>query len=383
MKKIKKIVYVSGTRADFGLMSHVLEKISQSQKLELQLYVTGMHLMKEFGYTVDTVKSQFSKVKILDAFFKDDKKKSIINFYAKLLLELNTAFAKNAPDFVLTLGDRPEMLAVSSACAYLGIPSGQLHAGDRSRTVDEMVRHAITKLSHLLFPATVDAAKRIEKMGEEKWRIHMVGAPAIDAIKNSQLLTRQEVLGLLRLKKDSQYILFTWHPAIEEKDLIKEQTEALIKSIKFFKMPVVVIYPNSDPGSADIISVIEHEINNPQFRLIKNIKQDIFFALEKETCVWVGNSSAGIIESASFGTPVVNVGLRQQGRLHTQNVIDTPMSEEAIKNSIKKCLFDQRFRQKLKNIKNPWGDGKTGEKIVDLLEKLEINDKLRCKQIIY
>jgi GDP/UDP-N,N'-diacetylbacillosamine 2-epimerase (hydrolysing) len=381
---MKKIAYITGSRADFGLMSDILKKISQSKDLELMLYATGMHLMKEFGSTIHDVKRQFPKTMVLTAIFKDDSKEGVIDFYSQLMIELSNAFKKNTPDFVLTLGDRPEMLAVATVCAYLGIPTGQIHAGDKSRSVDEMTRHAITKLSHLFFPATVESAKRIEKMGEEKWRIHQIGAPAIDRILNTKLISRRKILEILKLKKMSQYLLLTWHPINEERNFLVRYTKNIVEAVKPFHLPVVVIYPNSDPGSADIIGIIEKEKNNSQFRLIRNFQQDIFFALEKEASVWIGNSSAGVIESASFGTPVVNLGVRQEGREHAENVIDVPViTKSAIKNSIKKCLFDVNFRQKISKIKNPWGDGKANERIIKVLERIKINDKLKFKQIVY
>ena len=163
--KKKKIAYISGTRADFGLMTPILSAIKRSKNLDLKLYVTGLHLMAEFGSTVNEVKKLFPRAVEVRAIFENDKKSSLVMFTSILINKLTKIFKKDTPDFVLILGDRPEMLAVALICLYLGIPTGHIHGGEKTTTVDELARHAITKLSHLHFPATEEAAERIAKMG--------------------------------------------------------------------------------------------------------------------------------------------------------------------------------------------------------------------------
>src|SRR3989344_118597 len=198
-KHKKKIAYISGTRADFGLMTPILRAIQKSKKLDLQIYATGIHLMPEFGKTVNGIKKDFSNVVKIDSVFKADDRKGMSKFTGEFLKKLIEVFIKNKPDFVLTLGDRPEMLCTAMACLYLGIPTGQVHSGDKTTTIDEVARHAITKLSHLHFLATEESAERIKKMGEEEWRINIIGAPALDTILNEKLPTREELFKKLRL----------------------------------------------------------------------------------------------------------------------------------------------------------------------------------------
>src|SRR3989338_6785182 len=206
----KKIAYISGTRADFGLMTPVLAAIKKSKKL--------------------------------------DEKQAMAEFASILISKLVSLFEKDRPDFVLTLGDRPEMISVALVCLYLGIPTGQIHGGDKSATVDEIARHAITKLSHLHFPATREAAERIKKMGEESWRIKVVGAPALDVIMNEQLPTREQLFKNLGLDLKKKVILVTQHPVSEEYEKSGSQMAEIISAIKTFELPVVIIYPHADAG---------------------------------------------------------------------------------------------------------------------------------------
>lgn len=381
--KNKKIAYISGTRADFGLMVPVLRAIDKSKKLELQMYVTGIHLMSEFGKTINEVRKEFPEAVAVDAVFKTDERSGTAKFTGDFLQKIIAAFQKNRPDFVLTLGDRPEMLCITMACLYLGIPTGQIHGGEKSSTVDELARHAITKLSSIHFPATAESARRIEKMGEEKWRIHVVGAPALDVILNEKLPMRKELCAFLNLNPKDRIILLTQHPVSEEYKKAGEQIKESIAAVKTFNMPVVIIYPHPDAGGRRIIEVIKKEKNNPLFRIFANLPHKYFLALEREAAVWIGNSSGAMIESASFKIPVVNVGTRQLGRQHGENVINAGYNRKEIASAIEKSLNDKKYIKKLQKIRNPWGDGKTSGRIVKILENLKLDKKLLIKQITY
>ena len=383
MAKKKKIAYISGTRADFGLMTPILKAIQKSDKLELSLYATGIHLMPKFGQTIREVEKEFPRVKRLSVIFQSDDRLGMAKFSGEFLGKLVNEFNKNRPDFVLTLGDRPEMLAVALACLYLGIPTGQISAGDRSFTVDELARHAITKLSQLHFPATKEAAKRVIKMGEEPWRVRAVGAPGLDVILNEKLPSRKEVENYLNLKRGEKFILFTQHPVSEEWQRAGKQIEETIAAVKKFKLPVVATYPHADAGGRRIIKVLEKEKTNPLFRIFPSVPYKMFLALQREAAVWVGNSSGAMIESSSFKVPVVNIGIRQLGRQHGDNVINTGYHRKEIAAAIKKSLHDKKYLQKLAKIKNPYGDGRTAERVVRALEELKLDSALLRKQITY
>jgi len=382
-KHKKKIAYISGTRADFGLMTPILRAIQKSKKLDLQIYATGIHLMPEFGKTVNGIKKDFSNVVKIDSVFKADDRKGMSKFTGEFLKKLIEVFIKNKPDFVLTLGDRPEMLCTAMACLYLGIPTGQVHSGDKTTTIDEVARHAITKLSHLHFPATEESAERIKKMGEEEWRINIIGAPALDTILNEKLPTREELFKKLRLDPKNKVILVAQHPVSEEVDNAGKQMKETLLAVKRFNLPVVVIYPHADAGGRMIIREISKERKNPNFNIFPSLTYKDFLALEREASVWVGNSSGAMIESSSFATPVVNIGNRQSGRQHGENVLNTGYNQNQISSAIRKSLEDKDYLKSLKRIKNPWGDGKTGPRVAKILENITIDDRLLTKQITY
>lgn len=383
IKNKKKIAYISGTRADFGLMTPILKAINKNPKLTLQVYATGIHLMDKFGYTFDQVKKEFPSAKKIEATFNSDDRSGMANFTGNFMPKMISVLSKDKPDLMLTLGDRVEMLCTATACLYLGIPTGQVHGGEKTFTVDEVARHAITKLSHIHFPATQESAKRIKKMGEEDWRIHIVGAPSLDIILNEKLPTRKELFKELRLDPKNKVILITQHPVSEELDFAEKQMEETISAVKTFNLPTVIIYPHADAGGRKIIKVIDKEKNNPLFHIFPSLPYKQFLALEREASVWIGNSSGAMIESSSFKTPVVNIGTRQSGRQRGQNIIDVGYNRNEILKATNKSINDPKYLAKLAKITNPWGDGKTGPRVAKILEKLEIGSRLLTKQITY
>lgn len=377
---MKKITYISGTRADFGLESLLLKTIESNPNFKLQLYATGMHLMSEFGDTIKLVEEKFPNVEIIDVKFKTNDQFGMAEFSGELLTEIVKVFSKDRPDLMLVHGDRVEMLCAAVACLYLGILVAHVNGGDKTTTVDDSTRHAITKLSHIHFPATKEGAERIKLMGEESWRIHEVGALSLDTILNEKLLSKSEVFKFLNRDENSQFILVTQHPVSEEIDMAANQMQTTLNAIRKFNIPTIVIYPNADAGSREIIDVIERERNNPQFIIFPNLDYQTFLSLEKEADVWVGNSSAGVVDSTSFGTPVVNIGTRQTGRPVGKNVLHVDYSESEIYSAIKKSLFDKDYLETLKDLVSPWGEGKAVPKIIKVLEDLKINKKLFMKK---
>lgn len=381
--KRRKIAYISGTRADFGLMTPVLEAIEKSDSLQLQLYATGMHLMPEFGNTIDYLKKQFPNTKTIPTIFASDDRLGMARFIGDYLKEVTNILDKVKSDFILIMGDRVEMLCTALASVYLGIPSAQLHGGERTSTVDEIARHAITKLVSLHFAATTNAADRIKRLGEDEWRIQVVGAPALDMILNQELPTREELFRKINIDPFKKIILVVQHPVTEQVAEAGKQMEETLKAVKSFNLPVVVIYPNADAGGREMIKVIERRKHDSMFHIFPSLEYKDFLALEREAAVMVGNSSAGMIESSSFHTPVVNIGTRQNGRERSGNVIDVDYDYEMITAAIKKSLFDKSYLNRLNRLKNPWGDGHASERVVKILSSINLNSKLLQKQITY
>lgn len=379
----KKILYISGTRADYGLMRETLFLIKKNPSLELEIIATGMHVMPEFGQTIDEVKKDGFKVNEVDLIFKKDSKESMAIFIGKFIQLLTEKIVKLRPDIILLLGDRPEMLAAAIVGSYATIPVAHIHGGDVTSTVDDVVRNAITKLSHIHLSATKKSAERIKKMGEEKWRINVVGAPGLDGVLSHQLVSSENIAKKYTIDPRKPILLVAQHSVTMEMKDAKKQIIHTMEAIRELKLQTIVIYPNADAGGREIIKVIKKYKNYPFVRIYKNINRADYLSLLKVVDVMIGNSSSGIIEAPSFFLPVVNIGTRQLGRERVHNTIEVGYKKEKIKKAIKKALYDNYFKNKVARVKNPYGSGKAGEKITKILANIRIDEKLLNKRITY
>lgn len=383
MPKRRKIAYITGTRADFGLMTPVLSAIKKSKKLSLQLYATGMHTMPEFGRTINVVRKYFPAVNVLPDTITTDDLRGSAGFVAQYIPRLIQTLQRDRPDFVLTLGDRAEMLATAVASLYLHIPTAHIHGGEKTSTVDDIARHAITKLSQIHFPATKQAAGRIRRMGEEPWRIHVVGAPAIDLIRNQHLPNRTALCKHLRLDPKKPFLLLTLHPVSQSWEDAARQMRIALCAVKSVGISVVATYPNADAGGRSMIRELLKEKNNDAFRIFRSLDYPFFLSTEREAAIWIGNSSAGIIESATFGTPVVDIGPRQADRGHGSNIVHSPYDQRRIENAIRRILTRKVSHKRRVSLTNPWGDGRSAQRIVKILETVELGPKLLQKRLTY
>jgi GDP/UDP-N,N'-diacetylbacillosamine 2-epimerase (hydrolysing) len=378
-KLTRKIVYISGTRADYGLMQAVLKKINNHQAFDLEIIITGMHLMKEFGNTYkEIIKDGFTTHKINSIYKKDDKESMAI-FIADFIKKLTKKLKRIKPDFILLLGDRGEMLGGAIVGSYLSIPNVHLHGGEVTSTVDEIARHAITKLSHVHLVSNKRSAKRIKEMGENPEYIHVVGAPGLDAILGEALPSKDFLVKKYNIDNSKPLVMVLQHPVTLEVDKAKEQIRKTLDVLNELKYQTILIYPNADAGGRKMIEEIKKYEKKDFLQTYKNIPRKEYLGLLKICDVLVGNSSSGIIEAASFNLPVVNIGSRQYGRERAENVIDVAYNKKEIKRAIDKSISNKKFKEKIKNIKNPYGDGKTGERVVDILENIKINKKLLQK----
>ena len=379
----RKILYITGTRADYGLMKSVLREIENHPKLELEVIATGMHLMPEFGMTINEIKKDGFKIHEIAATYEQDNKQSMANFVGKFIQLLTDKVKKIKPDIIMVLGDRGEMLAGVIVGTYLTIPVAHIHGGDISSTVDEIVRHAITKLAHIHFPATEKSAERIIKMGEDPSNVFVVGAPGLDIILNENLIEPTKLSEKYNLDLSEPILLVIQHPVTTEVEDAPTQIRETLEAISELRYQTILIYPNADAGGRNMIEVIKEYEKHPFIKIFKNIPYKEYLSLMNIASVMVGNSSSGIIEAPSFGLPVVNIGTRQEGRQRAENVIDVDYDKEEIKAAIKKALYDEDFKEKVKNCKNPYGDGKAGVRIADILSKIKIDKKLLQKKITY
>ncbi|MFC1626949.1 UDP-N-acetylglucosamine 2-epimerase [Patescibacteria group bacterium] len=351
---MKKIAYLTGTRAEFGLMSSILKAVDKDKNLELMLLVTGMHLMDEFGYTITQVDREFEKTEVVEAVFKKDDRESMARFVGKCTAKTVEVLIKHRPDVVMVLGDRGEQLAMATAAAYLNIPIVHLSGGDLTTTVDDKARRAISMLADWHLPNNKVSKKRLLSMGVKEQKIKKVGASGLDQVKRFNKAKKQDLIVVLQ------------HPD-ENEEKAAEQMTITLKAVIDFNLPVRIIYPNADAGGRTMIKIIK-DFKNKYPKLIKtykNLEQIKYLKLLSKAQVLVGNSSSGLVEAPSLKLPAVNIGPRQQGRTKAKNVIDVPYNLEAIKKAVKRAMT-----MDLTNLKNPYEDGQTTEKIIKFLKNL-------------
>ena len=371
---IKKVLYVTGTRADYGLMHNTLKLLHNEDDIQLDIVATGMHLMDEFGYSIDEIKKYNFNLHIVNQTFQKDDERSMANFIGNLITDLTDVFVELKPDIVLLLGDRGEMLAGAIVASYLKIPIVHIHGGDVSSTVDDSARHAITKLANIHFPATEKSASRIKQMGENPDNVFVVGAPGLDSIISVKDNIDEEYLkNKYKIQKD--FILVLQHPVSLEIEDSSSQISKTLDAVTSTDYQVIVVYPNADAGGRAMIE----KINEYDVDAYKNIPHEDFIGLLGLASILIGNSSSGIIESSSFKLPVINIGTRQQGREKANNVVDVNYDYDEILEAIDYVKSDE-YCDILKNCVNPYGDGKTGERICKILKKIEINDDLLNKE---
>ncbi len=371
---MKKILYISGTRADYGLIKETLLAIKEHPQLEIEIAATGMHLMPEFGSTLKEIKKDGFKIHKIEAVFQKDNREAMVKFISEFISKLLKKIKSIRPDIIFVLGDRTEALGGAISGAYLGIPVVHAHGGEVTSTIDEFNRHAITKFSHIHFPATKKSAQRIIKMGEDAWRVFQVGAPGLDSILSKKLLSKKEIAE----KYNNPALLVVQHPVTAEINHASKQMRETMEAVKEIGEQTIVIYPNADPGSRKMIKVIEKYRKYPFIQIYKSISHKDYLSLMKTAKVIIGNSSSGIIEASSFNLGVINIGTRQEGRERAVNVIDVGYDRNQIKRAFKTIS-----KKKLKNSKNPYGDGQTSQRIVKILADLDINKKLLNKRLNY
>jgi GDP/UDP-N,N'-diacetylbacillosamine 2-epimerase (hydrolysing) len=377
---MRKIAVITGTRADYGIYRSVLAHLSAYKTVDLSLIVVGMHLSPEFGCTIDEIeKDGYSVASKIDVLHLDDSRASMAESLGEVISKVSIGLTKLAPDILVVLGDRGEMLAGAVAATYLGIPVAHIHGGEVSGNVDDVVRHAITKLSHIHFPATEESAQRIIRMGEESWRVHVVGAPGLDSIVGNNMPNRVEIAKKYGLDLTKPLILVLQHSVVSEvKEAINQISETL-EAVKELGCQTIIIYPNADAGGRRMIQVIKRYENYPFIKAYVSLPHEDYLALMKAATVMVGNSSSGIIEAPSFGLPVINIGSRQKGRQRAKNVIDVDYNKEQIIREVQKIITQPK---KLAT-EGLYGDGKAGERIAKILIEVKIYEKLLEKRMAY
>jgi UDP-hydrolysing UDP-N-acetyl-D-glucosamine 2-epimerase len=361
----RKICVITGTRADYGLFYPILKKIEASDKLELQLVVSTMHLSSEFGLTYKMIEDDGFKIdEKIENLLSSDTKSAIAKSTGLATILLSDAFARLQPDLVLVLGDRYETLANATTAMLMNIPIAHIHGGEITEgAVDEQIRHAITKMSYLHFTSTEEYRNRVIQMGESSDRVFNTGAPGIDNIVSMNLLSKDDLEKDLDWSFGDKTALFTYHPETLSENNVLLDIQNILSTIEKMELNVLFTYANADDCGRVINQEIEKlcQKNPTKLKVVKSLGQLRYLSAMKHVDVLIGNTSSGILEAASFKKPVVNIGDRQKGRLQSGNVFDCDI--DILEDTIKKAMS-----QDLQNIENIYGVGKASQQIVNLLE---------------
>ncbi len=384
----RSVLFTTGIRSEYDILYPVVKAVEAHPKLEARMIVTGAHLTEFYGHTASLIEEDgIEVVAKIESLLTSDTRLGRVKSAAIQLMSIVDVFTHIGPDIVVAMGDREEALTVAMAGAYMGIPTAHIGGGDYADdgNIDNSVRHAVTRLAHVHLVTTERSAKRLGQMGEEAWRIHVVGAPGLDRILTTPVIPKQELEKYLRFElTEEPLILVIQHPISTEIDQAAEQMKTTLEAIAPLGLQTVVIHPNSDAGNRRMVEVIQDFSRRYGYlHPYRTLRREIFVNLMRLAGVLVGNSSCGIIEAPLLKLPAVNIGRRQTGREHAENVIFTPHDKSAISEAIQTALHDEDFRHRVENCQNPYGDGQAGERIARLLADLELDESLVGKRFAY
>jgi UDP-hydrolysing UDP-N-acetyl-D-glucosamine 2-epimerase len=378
-----KISAVTSARSDFGLLLPLLRALQEHESHELTILATGVHFLPEFGNTIEEVRaSEVSGIVVeLPTLVHPDTSENCAKAIASGTAVFAERYSEDKPDLIVVLGDRFDVLPSVLAALPYQIPVAHISGGEVTEgAIDEYIRHVMSKLSHLHFTSTKDAARRVIQLGETPDRVFTVGEPGLDVIRNMTFEDRDAFIEEIGFHSDRPITLCTYHPETADVVDTGERIGILIAVAEAIDSQVLFTYPNGDVGSDEIVAKIEEACGqNNSLRCIPSLGRKRYLnALKHFDCV-VGNSSSGIVESASFEIPVVDIGDRQLGRVRPNNVLHVSYDRAEIEQAWDRAL-SRSFRQQLKGIKNPYGDGRTVERIIAVLDKVQIGSGLWRKR---
>jgi UDP-hydrolysing UDP-N-acetyl-D-glucosamine 2-epimerase len=377
----RKIAVVTTSRADYSHLYWPIHDFAAHPNVELKLIALGPHLSPEFGCTVKEIeKDGFPIAAKVECLLSSDSDVGMAKTIGVATLSLADCLGQMRPDLLLITADRYEMLAPASVALALRIPLAHIEGGEVSQgAIDDAVRNALTKLSHIHFTSTSLARRRVIAMGEEEWRVHHAGAPSLDHLRRSHLLSRRELESRLAITFDPPVTAVVYHPTTVVRDTIRE-ADALFTALESISGQLIFCYPNADAGSRTLIERTKAFLQGRENgRLFVNLPSVTYWSLLRQVDLLLGNSSSGIMEAASFGLPVVNVGIRQRGRERAKNVLDAEPTVASILDRIS-TANNTEFRRSLQGMENPYGDGRAAERIVAVLTTVPLHEELLIKQ---
>lgn len=369
----KKIILITERRADYTKLKPILLEIIKSKKLDYRLIVTGSHLSQDHGYTIseilkDKIKIHY-KFSLISKKF-DDSGGEMSRMIGKSIYNISKILEKEKPDLVLAGFDIGANFAASIIAAHMNIPLAHIEGGEKTGTIDEPLRHSISKFSNFHFTSHLDAKLRLEKMGENKNHIFVVGNTALDNIKSIEPISKSILSKKYNIDFSKKYIIVILHTVTSEIEQNILHLKKLIQVISELNLQSLWIYGNSDAGSKKIITFLKQSKLNQ----INSIPHDDYINLLKFSSGLVGNSSSGIIEAPFLKIPTLNIGTRQNNRLHSYSVIDSNFEKKNLKKAMQKILYDKNFQKNIRKQKNHYGNGNSAKKIVKILENLNLKN---------
>lgn len=369
---MRKICFVTGTRAEYGLLSRLIQMIDESDKTQLQLIATNMHLSPKYGNTYQEIERDGftidKKIPILED-GKDDANATVKSM-AKALAGFADAYDELKPDLVVVLGDRYEILAAATAALIERIPIAHIHGGEITEgAYDDAIRHSITKMSHLHFASTEEYRKRIIQLGEQPETVWYVGAVGVENIKKLPLLSKEEIEESINFKLDENTILVTYHPVTLGHHTVEQDINDFIAALETRKdLRIVFTMPNSDTGSQAIVDAINSFVAQNSDRAVayKSLGIKRYLSVMKHVGAVVGNSSSGLVEVPSFGIPTLNIGDRQKGRIAADSVLNCETDKDSILRGLD-TILSPAFRQKAAATHNPYDKEGTVQAIFDVI----------------
>lgn len=373
----RKVAVVTGARSEYGLLYWLLKELQENEDFELQLIVTGAHLKKELGFTVQVIEDDgfpiHAKVEILDG---EDSPLGISRSIGRAVSGIAKALDQLQPDILLLLGDRYEILAAAQAALVARIPIAHIHGGELTEgAVDDSMRHAITKMANLHFVSAEPYRRRVIQLGEQAEYVFTVGATSLDHLQNLKLLGREALEKSLDFSLGKCSFLTTYHPATLSNQPQNEAVKKWLQALDCFPdAQIIMTYPGADSQWGVVVDLIESYARSQPSRvfLTKSLGQLKYLSVMSCVNLVVGNSSSGLIEAPSFKVPTVNIGDRQKGRLRADSVIDCEEDADSIRQAIQKAFSDD-FKNSLINMTNPLGNGNTTKKIITHLSQVNLN----------
>ena len=377
MKK-RKIFILIERRADYSRYKPIMQLLKEDLAFELYLVVTGICLLDIHGKDVNYIENDGFYINSKIPMFvpgAEDTGGEMVRSFARVTLGVVDELEKAKPDIVLSGFDIGGNMAVTIAAAHMNIPVAHIQGGEVTGSIDESIRHAMSKFSHIHFPATELSKQRLIRMGEDPSSIYVVGCPSIDVLVNTPYLDKSEIEKRLRIDLSIPTLLMIQHPVTTEHLDSYAQIQETVAAIKESGVQCIVLLPNNDAGHAKIIEYIKQN----DLKWFPSLPTDVFINLYRNVSALIGNSSSGIHETPTLQIPAINIGTRQQGRERAENVIDVPNKKGEIVKAIKKALFDKEFRAMVSAIENPYGSGDSAKKIVDILRAIKLDGIVQKK----